>query len=117
MSKAVSREMKILIISETDDLCGPIAAAFLHDYSPFNDVVSAGCHPSQCIDPMAVDVMKECLVDLSGYQPKEVSDFNVPDFDAVYKCPERPRPVTLDAYRELRDFIKNEAYLFFRGLS
>ena len=108
--------MKILVITETDAFCGPMAAAFLRDYSPTLKVVSAGRNPLQFIDPMIVTVMKECLIDLSDYQPKKVFDYNQSDFDAVYPCPERYCPNTIDAYRELRDFIKNEAYLFFRNL-
>ena len=108
--------MKILVLSETDACCGPMAAAFLRDYSPRLEVVSAGRAPSDVVDPMAVTVMKECLIDLSGYLPKEVSGFDPKDFDAVYECPERSCPNSIEAYRDLRDFIKNEAYLFFRKL-
>ena len=108
--------MKILVLTETDACCGPMAAAFLRDYSPLLEVVSAGKNPSDAVDPMAVAVMKECLIDLTGYQPKYVSDFDLSGFDAVYECPERSCPKTVEAYRVLRDFIKNEAYLFFRSL-
>ena len=108
--------MRILVVTETDACCGPMAAAFLRDYSPRFEVVSAGWHPSDVVDPMAVTVMKECLIDLSEYIPKEVSGFNPKDFDAVYECPDRSCPKTIEAYRDLRDFIKNEAYLYFRSL-
>ena len=108
--------MKILVLTETDACCGPMAAAFLHDYSPLLEVISAGEEPSESIDPMVVTVMKECLVNLSDYRPKRASDFDNSTFDAVYECPERICPKTIDAYRELRDCIKNEAYLFFRKL-
>ena len=89
-----------------------MAAAFLRDYSTSNEVVSAGRNPSETIEPLAVTVMKECLVDLSGYQPKRVSDFDASDFDVLYECPDLPAPAILEAFRELRDFIKNESYLF-----
>ena len=108
--------MKILVLTETDACCGPMAAAFLRDYSPLLDVISAGNNPSESVDPMVVTVMKECLIDLSDYQPKNASDFDLSTFDAVYKCPERSCQNTIDAYRELRDFIKNESYLFFSNL-
>ena len=107
--------MKILVLTDTDACCGPMAAAFLRDYSMSNEVVSAGRNPLDIVDPMAVEVMKECLIDLTGYQPKHASGFDLSDFDAIYECPERLRPKTIDAYRELRDFIKNEAYLFFKN--
>ena len=108
--------MKILVVTETDALCGPMAAAFLRDYSPLLEVVSAGKIPSESVDSMMVTVMKECLIDLSDYQPKNASDFDSSTFDAIYECPERSCQNSMDAYRELRDFIKNEAYLFFRSL-
>ena len=108
--------MKIFVLSETDACCGPMAAAFLRDYSPLFEVVSAGKEPLESIDSMMVTVMKECLIDLSDYQPKCVSNFDLSSFDVVYECPERSCPSTIDSYRELRDFIKNEAYLFFRSL-
>ena len=108
--------MKILVLTETDACCGPIAAAFLRDYSPLLEVVSAGRNPMQSIDPMAVTVMKECLIDLSGYVPRDAKTIDASDFDAVYECPEMACANTIDAYREMRDVIKNEAYLFFRGL-
>ena len=64
---------------------------------------------------MVVTVMKECLIDLTGYRPKNVTDFNLSDFDAVYECPDVPAPTTMEEFRALRDRIKNEAYLYFRN--
>ena len=107
--------MKILVLTETDACCGPMAAAFLRDYSTSNDVVSAGCHPLESIEPIVVEVMKECLIDLSGYPPKSVTDFDLSAFDAVYECPDVPAPITIEEFRALRDRIKNEAYLYFRN--
>ncbi len=108
--------MKILVVSETDACCGPMAAAFLRDYSPKLEVVSAGRNPSQTVDSLLVEAMKECLIDLSGYKPKDVAGYDASAFDAVYACPDLPAPTTLEAFRDLRDFIKNEAFLFFRKL-
>ena len=81
-----------------------------------NEVVSAGFNPSETMDPMAVTVMKECLIDLTNYRPRKASEANPNDFDAVYECPEIACANTIEAYREMRDAIKNEAYLFFRKL-
>ena len=107
--------MKILVLTETDACCGPMAAAFLCDYSPSIEVVSAGNHPLESMDVMVVTVMKECLIDLTGYRPKNVTDFDLLDFDAVYECPDVPAPTTMEEFRALRDRIKNEAYLYFRN--
>ena len=108
--------MKILVVTETDACCGPMAAAFLRDYSPLLEVVSAGRNSLESIDPMVVAVMKECLIDLSGYVPRDMKTLDISDFDAVYDCPETTCANNIEAYREIRDGIKNEAYLFFRGL-
>lgn len=108
--------MKILVITETDAFFGPMAAAFLRDYSPSNVVVSAGYNPLEIIDPMMVAAMQECLIDLSGYEPRNVKTICASDFDAVYECPDLPCPKTMAECRAMRDFIKNEAYLFFRSL-
>ena len=104
------------MLTETDACCGPMAAAFLHDYSTSVEVVSAGRNPAETIEPLMITAMKECLVDLSGYQPKNVTEFDFSAFDAVYDCPDLPAPTTLEEFRELRDFIKNEAYLFFLSI-
>ena len=106
--------MRILVVTETDACCGPMAAAFLRDYAVANEVVSAGRNPAESIDSMVVALMKECLVDLSGYQPKDVKEILVSDFDAIYECPDMPAPGSIESGRQLRDFVKNEAYLFFR---
>lgn len=108
--------MKILVVTETDAFFGPMAAAFLRDYSPSFEVVSAGRNPLQPVSPMMIEAMQECLIDLSGYCPVDLSAMNKSEFDVVYECPDSPCPKTMDECRELRDFIKNEAYLFFRKL-
>lgn len=108
--------MKVLVLTETDACCGPMAAAFLRDYSLSFEVVSAGRNPMESVDPMALMVMKECLINLSDYRPMDVSDFDLSAFDVVYECPDMTCGNSIDAYREMRDFIKNEAYLFFRSL-
>ena len=104
--------MRILVLTETDACCGPMAAAFLRDYSTSLEVVSAGRKPLRNV----VEVMKECLADLSAYRPRHVADVGAEAFDVVFECPEPPCAATVEAYRKLRDCVKNEAYLFFRSL-
>ena len=108
--------MKVLVVTETDSCCGPMAAAFLNDYSPSIEAVSMGRSPSAFVEPLLVVAMRECLIDLEGYVPKGKNDVGSMDFDVVYECPDMPCPNTIEAIRELRDYIKNEAYLFFRKL-
>ena len=109
-----SEIMKILVLTEHDDCCGPMAAAFLRDYSTKNEVVSAGRHPAASLPILLVAVMRECLIDLQGYVPRDVAALDPQDFDAVYECPDLPCPEDVQACRELRDYIKNESFLFYR---
>ena len=106
--------MKILVLTEHDDCCGPMAAAFLADYSSKNHVVSAGRHPARGLPLMLVAVMRECLIDLEGYQPRGVATVDLNDFDAVYECPDMPCPTEVQACRDLRDSIKNESFLYYK---
>ena len=106
--------MKILVISERDDCCGPMAAAFLRDYSERLEAISAGRHPAASFPPILVESMRECLIDMSGYVPVDVASLDVASFDAVYECPDEPCPDVLSACRTLRDRIKNESFLFYK---
>ena len=108
--------MKILVLSEHDDGSGPMAAAFLRDYSSRLEVVSAGRHPVDRLPFWVVEVMRECLIDMAGYQPCGMASVDLSEFDVVYECPDSPCPTDLQACRELRDFIKNESFLFFRTI-
>lgn len=108
--------MKILVLTETDACCGPMAAAFLRDYSPALEVVSAGRNPIQSVDLLMVEAMHECLIDLGHYVPVDVKTIDISTFDVVYECPEIESPRAVEAYRIKRDFIKNEAFVFFKSL-
>jgi protein-tyrosine-phosphatase len=106
--------MKILVLSEHDDCCGPMAAAFLADYSSKVEVVSAGRLPAKTLPLLIVVVMRECLIDLNGYVPRDVASVDLNEFDRVYECPDLPCPTEVQACRDLRDRIKNESFLFYR---
>ena len=107
--------MKILVLSEHDDCCGPMAAAFLSDYSPKLEVLSAGRHPAKSFPKVLVEVMRECLIDLEGYLPCDMTTLDLSSFDRVYECPDQPCPTDVQACRKLRDFIKNDSFLFYRN--
>ena len=101
-------------MSEHDDCVGPMAAAFLGDFSARMEVVSAGRAPAERICPLMALVMKECLIDLSGYQPRPISESDLKSFDIVYEIEEREIPDSLDGFRVLRDKVKNETFIYFR---
>jgi len=104
--------MKVLVITETDSCCGPMAAAFLNDYSLSMEAFSVGRHPSSSMDALTVDAMRECFADLQDYRPQGLESVDPSVFDAIYECPDLPAPATMEEARRIRDFIKNEAYLF-----
>lgn len=106
--------MKILVLTEHDDCCGPMAAAFLNDYSEKVEAVSAGRHPAEGLPGALVAVMRECLIDLEGYQPKSIELFDRSSYDAVYECLDSPCPFDLGEARRLRDLIKNEAFKYYK---
>ena len=106
--------MKILVLSERDDCCGPMAAAFLRDYSEQLEVVSAGRHPAVALPSLVVEAMRECLIDMSDYKPCDLASLELAAFDEVYECPDLPCPETLDACRNLRDYIKNESFKYYK---
>ena len=107
--------MKILVLTEQDDCCGPMAAAFLRDYSGKLEVVSAGRHPAETLPRMLVAVMRECLIDLDDYVPLDVASLDLSTFDKVYECPDQQCPSEVQACRDLRDRIKNDAFLFYKS--
>ena len=108
--------MKVLVLSEHDDCCGPIAAAFLRDYSSKLEVLSAGRNPVREMAPLMVEAMRECLIDMDGFVPTDVSTVDISAFDVVYECPDEPCPTEIQVCRALRDRIKNESFLFFKSL-
>ena len=106
--------MKILVLTERDDFCGPMAAAFLRDYSERVEVVSAGRHPAKDVSPLVVVAMRECLIDMADYKPRDMASVDLSAFDLIYECPDEPCPSELQACRNLRDFIKNESFKYYK---
>ena len=108
--------MQILVVTQYDDAIGPMVAAFLRDYSTHLEAVSAGKNPAQNFHPLVVEAMKECLVDLECYAPKDVSEIDEKQFDLIVEWPEPPLPSDLDGFRVLRDRVKNESFLYYRDV-
>lgn len=108
--------MRILVITQHDDGVGPMVAAFLRDYSTHLEVLSVGKFPSQCLYPLVVVAMKECLVDMEGYVPRCISEVDEKQFDLVMEWPESTLPDDLDAFRVVRDKVKNDSFLYYRDV-
>ena len=88
------------------------------------EVYSAGSHPSSQINPLAVEVMKEKNIDLSGRQPKGLGDLPPVEMDYLITmgceetCPAvparkiiewqipDPKGKPIDEVRKIRDILE-----------
>lgn len=135
--------MKILVLSTANSCRSQMAAAFLKSFAPELEVVSAGTNPAKELHPLAVAVMKEAMIDLSGIHPQPVEKYLDQHFDfviTVYSdghegCPtfngnvkkrlhigiDDPAKAKgsskeiLQKFRRIRDEIKNEIFLFYKN--
>jgi len=121
-----------------------MAEGFLKSFDPDLEVYSAGTNPAEAVNPLAVKVMKEEGIDISGYYPKDVSKFLSDSFDYVItvcnnakdSCPvftgevktrlhigfDDPAEATgtedqvMGVFRRIRDQIKYEFRCFYEKL-
>lgn len=136
--------MKILILCTANSCRSQMAAGFLTSFAPKTEVFSAGTHPGPRVDPLAIAVMREDMIDLSGQKPRNVSDFLTASFDLVLtvcdsakeQCPvfagqvkqrmhigfEDPAAFQgsdedrLEVYRSIRDEIKQQTFILYKNL-
>jgi len=118
-----------------------MAEGFLKSFDPELIVYSAGTNPSSLVHPLAIKVMAETGIDISGYYTKDVNQLIHKSFDYVItvcdnaknECPvflgnvknrlhigfEDPANASgteneiLSVFREIRDNIKQEFYNFY----
>lgn len=139
--------MRILFLCTGGNSCRSLMAeAFLQKIDRSLEVFSAGLHPDESIDPMAIKVMDEIGVDISSKKPKSYHEFEGKEFDyLITLCDgtkdkidtvkitakhrihlgfEDPRKAycteeqLITIYRDIRDEIKNELdYFYSRVLS
>lgn len=60
-----------------------MAEGFLRSFDAELEVFSAGTKPSSTVHPLAVEVMLEAGIDISGQHPKSVGEFVQKPFDWV----------------------------------
>jgi len=75
--------MNVLILCTGNSCRSQMAAGFLASLDRRIDVRSAGTYPASRVQPMAIEVMHEIGVDISGETPKNVSLFLAEAFDFV----------------------------------
>ncbi len=75
--------LKILILCTGNSCRSQMAEAFLKSFDANLQVFSAGTKPSEAVNPLAVKVMKEKGLDISGNKPKNVLEFISQSFDYV----------------------------------
>jgi arsenate reductase len=75
--------MKILILCTGNSCRSQMAQGFLKSFDERLRVYSAGTNPSENINPIAVDVMKEKGIDISNQTPKSVDLYLKEDWDYV----------------------------------
>lgn len=137
--------MKILILCTGGNSCRSLMAeAFLQKMDKSLEVLSAGLHPDEQIDPIAVQVMNEIGAEISTKKPKSYRNFEGVEFDyLITLCDgtrdkinptgiqarhkihlgfEDPRKTycteeqMINFYRDLRDDIRNELDYFYNRI-
>jgi len=73
----------ILILCTGNSCRSQMAEGFLRWYNPSLNIYSAGTRPAYEIHPLAVEVMRESGIDISGQQPKNINQFIDRWFDYV----------------------------------
>lgn len=134
--------MKILFLCTGGNSCRSLMAeAFLQKLDKSLEVYSAGLHPDEKTDSMAIQVMKEVGIDISTKRPKSYHEFEGLEFDyLITLCDgtkDKIETVNIPAkyhihlgfedpkkaycteeqiiylYRDIRDEIKNELDYFY----
>ena len=75
--------MRILILCTGNSCRSQMAEGFLHSFDGRLEVFSAGSRPADRVHPMAVRVMQEAGLDISGGEPKSIEAFLEQPFDYV----------------------------------
>jgi len=134
---------RVLILCTGNSARSQMAAGFLKSFDHRLEVLSAGTHPADRVNPYDIAAMKEVGIDISGEQPTSVSRFTSQPFDYVItvcgdadqNCPTfpgntvksihigfiDPAAVTgseqeiLDTFRQVRDQIQAKFLDFYKN--
>lgn len=75
--------MKILIICTGNSCRSQMAHGWLKSYNPQFEVCSAGTFPEKEVNPMAIEVMAELGIDISGHKPESIEKYLDQKWDFV----------------------------------
>lgn len=75
--------MRILVLCSGNSCRSQMAHGFLQSFDKNLQVFSAGTHPAEKVNPLAVQLMKEAGVDISGHTPHNVEEYLCTDWDYV----------------------------------
>lgn len=75
--------MKVLVLCTGNSCRSQMAHGFLKSYNPELEVFSAGTKPTEKVNPLAVKVMKEKGIDISGHTPHNVEEYLNEPWDYV----------------------------------
>lgn len=75
--------MKVLILCTGNSCRSQMAHGFLQSFEPGLDVFSAGTEPAEKVNPLAVKVMREKGIDISGHTPHDVKEYLNEPWDYV----------------------------------
>lgn len=75
--------MKVLILCTGNSCRSQMAHGFLQSFDPNIKVFSAGTNPAEKVNPLAVKVMQEKGIDISGHTPQNVDEYLKESWDYV----------------------------------
>ncbi len=75
--------MKVLILCTGNSCRSQMAHGFLQSFDPKLEVFSAGTKPAEKANPLAVKVMREKGIDISGHTPHDVKEYLNEPWDYV----------------------------------
>jgi arsenate reductase len=76
-------KQSVLILCTGNSCRSQMAEGFLRSFDAELEVCSAGTVPASSVHPLAVRVMREAGIDISGHRPKSVDEFVHRPFDYV----------------------------------
>ena len=139
----MTNRTRILILCTANSARSQMAEGFLKHLDPALEVYSAGTNPAACVNPHAIQAMKEAGIDIATGRPKAVEQFLERTFDFVitvcadadHSCPRftgevkrrlhigfpdpalaaGSEPEILEAFRRVRDDIRVRFLEFYKS--